>query len=251
LVQLGLDLQYPRSRLIEARPRRARIHERPPGIPATAQLARWVPSPCSRLSRPRTTTDPPPRPGAISRQRACPSSSPTMGDGTGGSGTAPAFTISRSTGLAPSSSPCSIVTGTPQAFPMASRPAALRRLRSRRPQPSRTACAAIRPTSTRLEPASLLRGFNHWFTRVTPFRLAERALSRLVVPARLAFVGAAPTVARASGLRLPPASPGCCDSQKAESFHLRSIHGASWRTMPSGPARRLLQRPLDFEHPAA
>jgi len=66
--------------------------------------------------------------------------------------------------------------------------------------------AALRPTSTRLEPASLLRGFNHWFTSVTPFRLAERALDRLVVPARLAFVRAAPALTRASGIRPPSAS---------------------------------------------
>jgi hypothetical protein len=53
-----------------------------------------------------------------------------------------------------------------------------------------------------------LRGFNHWFTSVTPFRLAERALSRLVVPARLASVRAAPALTRASGIRLLSASSG-------------------------------------------
>ncbi len=102
-VQLGLDLQYPRAGLIEARPRRVGIHRRPPGIPATALPACWVPSPCDRLSRPRTTTDPPPRPGAISQQRACPP--PSEGDGEGDAGTVPTFTTSRSTGSAPSSSP--------------------------------------------------------------------------------------------------------------------------------------------------
>ena len=38
------------------------------------------------------------------------------------------------------------------------------------------------------------------------FRLAERALDRLMVPVRLAVVGAAPALTRASGIRLPPAS---------------------------------------------
>jgi len=38
------------------------------------------------------------------------------------------------------------------------------------------------------------------------FRLAERAPDRPVVPVRLAVVGAAPTLTRASGIRLPPAS---------------------------------------------
>jgi len=172
-VQLGLDLQYPRAGLIEARPRRVGVHRRPPGIPATALPACWVPSPCGRLSRPRTTTDPPSRPGAISRQRACPP--PPEGGGEGDTGTVPTFTTSRSTGSAPSSSPSSIATSTPQPFLAASPPAALRRLRSPRPLTARAACAALRPTSTRLEPASLLRGFNHWFTSVTPFRLAQQA----------------------------------------------------------------------------
>ena len=129
--------------------------------------------------------------------RACP---PQMG----GTGTVPTFTTSRSTGSAPSSSPCSIATSTPQTFLAASPPTALPRLRSPRPR-SRTACAAIRPTSTRFEPASRLRGFNHWFTSVTPFRLAERAQGRPVVPARLAVVGAAPALTRAPGIGLPPA----------------------------------------------
>ncbi len=84
-----------------------------------------------------------------------------------------------------------------------------------RPQP-RTACAAIRPTSTRLEPASLLRGFNHWFTLVTPFRLARRALGHLAVPARLAFVGAAPALPRASRIRLPPATTGLLRQPEGE-----------------------------------
>ena len=53
--------------------------------------------------------------------------------------------------------PCSIATSTPQTFLVASPPTALGRLRSR-PPASRTACAALRPTSTRLEPASALEG---------------------------------------------------------------------------------------------
>jgi len=118
--------------------------------------------------RPRTTTDPPSRPGAINRQRTCPP--PPEGGGGGDTGTVPTFTTSRSTGSAPSSSPSSIATSTPQTFLAASPPAALDRLRSPRPPTTaRAACAALRPTSTRLEPASLLRGFNHWFTSVTPF----------------------------------------------------------------------------------
>ena len=173
-VQLGLDLQYPRARLFEARPRSVGVHRRPPGIPETALPACWVPSPCTGLSPAQTTTDPPSHPGVISQQRACPPP-PKSGGGKGDTGTVPTFTTSRSTGSAPSSSPCSIATSTPQTFLVASPPTALGRLRSPRAQPARAACAALRPTSTRLEPASLLRGFNHWFTSVTPFRLAQRA----------------------------------------------------------------------------
>jgi hypothetical protein len=67
-VQLGLDTQYPRPRFVQRGPRCVGVHRRPPGMPAPSLRARWVPSPCGRLSRPRTTTDPPPQPGAISRR---------------------------------------------------------------------------------------------------------------------------------------------------------------------------------------
>jgi hypothetical protein len=221
LVQLGLDSQYPRPSLIEVRPRRAGIHRRPPGVPATVPLTRWIPSPCDRLSRPRTTTDPPSRPGAISRQRACPPP--------------PQRATARATPGRFPRSPRLDRRGRRPALPLQHRreyaadlPRGLptdciRSAPESPPTRSRTACAAIRPTSTRLEPASRLRGFNHWFTSVAPSCLARRALGRPVVPTRLAFVGAAPTLTRASGIGLPPASSDCCDSPTAEPFHLRSI----------------------------
>jgi hypothetical protein len=95
----------------------------------------------------------------------------------------------------------------------------LGRLRSPRPQTTRAACAALRPASTRLEPASLLRRFNHWFTSVTPLRLAHWAIwwcwpaspsSRLLTPSP-ALPG--------SGCR--QLHQGCCDSPTTEPFHLR------------------------------
>ena len=62
-VQLGLDLQYPPLGLQQGRGHGALgIHQRPPGIPVTSATTCWRPSPCDRLSRPRTTTEPPPRP---------------------------------------------------------------------------------------------------------------------------------------------------------------------------------------------
>jgi hypothetical protein len=128
--------------------------------------------------------------------------------------------------------PCSIATSTPQTFLAASPPTALRRLRSPRRQPSPTACAALRPTSTRFEPASLLRGFNHWFTRVTPsVSLSERWTvwrSRSASPSS-GLLPPSPALPRSGCPQLPP---GRCDGPTPEPFHLRSIGGASWRTMP-------------------
>jgi hypothetical protein len=121
LVQLGLDLQYSQLGLNEARPRRVGVHRRPPGIPATVLRTRWVPSPCTRLSRARTTTGPPPRPGVISRRWTCPPTSWLLA-GEGNPETVPTFTMYRSTGSAPSSAPAASPTATPQTFTVASPP---------------------------------------------------------------------------------------------------------------------------------
>ncbi len=59
-MQLGLDLPYPYPGLGEVRPRCASIHRRPPSIPVPQLRSRCLPSPCGRLSRPRTTTEAPP-----------------------------------------------------------------------------------------------------------------------------------------------------------------------------------------------
>ena len=104
LVQLGLHTQYLGHGLIEVGPQIAGVHQRTPAFAMVSLLTRWVPSPCRRLSRPRTTTDPPPHPGAISRQRACPPPHGLCG-GEGNPGVVPTFTINRSTGSAPSSAP--------------------------------------------------------------------------------------------------------------------------------------------------
>jgi hypothetical protein len=64
-VQLGLDPQYPRLRLLGRRPRRTDIHRRPPGMPAPPLRTSCRPLPCGRLSRPRTTTSAPSHPEAI------------------------------------------------------------------------------------------------------------------------------------------------------------------------------------------
>ena len=86
LVQLRLHREYPRLGLIEVGPRRAGVHQRPPRS-ALMLRTRWTPSPCDRLSRPRTTTGPPPHPDGISRRRAFPPTSrpPAVGDRRDGS----------------------------------------------------------------------------------------------------------------------------------------------------------------------
>ncbi len=74
-VQLGLDLQYPAFGLHQGPFQLVDIHRRqPPGIPVSLLPTCWPPSPCDRLSRPRSTTEPPSCPTAISRRWACPRS---------------------------------------------------------------------------------------------------------------------------------------------------------------------------------
>ena len=124
--------------------------------------------------------------------------------------------------------PSGISTSTPQFFLVASVPTtstATESLASR-------ACAATQPLSAKFElVVLLLRDFSTGFSR-TPSRLACRAPGCLAVPAGLGVVGAAYHPAKPSRLaRLPPASSGCCDSRAAESFHLRTVVGASWRSM--------------------
>src|SRR6266545_7716681 len=68
-VQLGLDLQYPLLRHTDGVRKFVGVHRRkPPGIPVLRPLTCCPPSPCTR----RTTTETPPHPTALSRQRACP-----------------------------------------------------------------------------------------------------------------------------------------------------------------------------------
>src|SRR5215218_8960121 len=105
-VQLGLDPQYPRRRLIqgERRPRRAGIHRRPPSLPATSLRTCCRPSPCTRLSRARTTTAAPSPPQAHSRRRTCPPPARLAG-GKGSLGRVPTFPTHRLTGAVPSFPP--------------------------------------------------------------------------------------------------------------------------------------------------
>jgi Formate/nitrite transporter len=70
----------------------------------------------------------------------------------------------------------------------------------------RSASAAARPISARLEPVPHLRRFNHWFTRVTPTRLARRTRTVWQYRSVPALSGLLSTLPGASQVRLPSAS---------------------------------------------
>jgi hypothetical protein len=88
---------------------------------------------------------------------------------------------------------------------------------------------------------SRLRGFHHWFTARCTFSSRLPDPGRLAVPARPVVVRAAPTLPRASGVRLPSASAACCDRPLAGSFlppgHM-APRGARSRPGTGTPARR-------------
>ncbi len=65
--------------------------------------------------------------------------------------------------------PCSLAMGTPQSFPMASGPAVFTPATKSPLGSSPGACTAAWPTSARLEPVDLLRGFHHWFLHTYTF----------------------------------------------------------------------------------
>ena len=71
LVQLRLHREYSRPGLDEAGPRSAGIHQRSPRR-ASALRTHWTPLPCTRLSRARTTTGPPPHFAGVNRRQVFP-----------------------------------------------------------------------------------------------------------------------------------------------------------------------------------
>jgi hypothetical protein len=105
-VQLGLDLRYPTpgQHAVPVCVRSVGVHRRPRSLPVPQLRTRCPPSPCGRLSRPRTTTGTPPHLEAVSRRRTCPPPTWPAG-GEGDPEMVPTFTADRSTGVVPSSSP--------------------------------------------------------------------------------------------------------------------------------------------------
>ncbi len=118
LVQLCLHPEYPLLSLLEAGPQFAGIHRRTSHFVTKPRL-RWTPWPCGRLSRPRTTTGPPPHPGGIGRRRAFPPVG-RLPIGEGAAGMVPTFTLEPIDGVGAQLCPCCFATATPQAFTVAS-----------------------------------------------------------------------------------------------------------------------------------
>ena len=200
--QLGLDLPYSLLRLNQRVRGCVDAHRRPPGIPASPLMTCWPPSPCARLSRTRTTTEPPPHPTATSRQRTCPP--PDWLPAEGRPRMVPTFTTE------------SLDEGAPALTPTACRAYApdlqhglltgpTNRLRSwPTPHRRRRPRAAHRPISVRLEPALDLRGVKQRFLAYAfssplagpePSDRADssRTLSGLLQPSRGSHAPAAPT----------------------------------------------------------
>ena len=96
--------------------RRGRIHARPPERRLMPRSC-CPPSPCGRLSRPRTTTRTPTRPAPISRHRALPGRHQQPG----ARGASPTFTMIRLTGSAAGSTPTAHPAGT-RSLPPATTP---------------------------------------------------------------------------------------------------------------------------------
>jgi hypothetical protein len=161
-VQLALMFKYPCVRHDQRRPRCVAIQRRPP-CHHPCCCSRCRPSPCGRLSRPRSTTTAPPRPDAHSGRCACPPHD-RMPCGEGDVRSLPTFTDVRSTGSVPSFTP----TASPEP-----QIAVLVRTSGRPPDTGdrRGAAIAYSCSSTAARPihqgwraADSSRGFVHWLS---------------------------------------------------------------------------------------
>ena len=126
-MQPGLPSQYPLLGLI-GQERRERVHARPPERLLMLRSC-CPPSPCGRLSRPRTTTRTPPRPAPVSRHRALPGRHQQPG----AHGALPTFTKIRLTGSAAGFTPTAPPAGT-RSLPPATAPGLNSRARSEPPR---------------------------------------------------------------------------------------------------------------------
>ena len=145
--------------------------------------------------------------------------------------TVPTFTTHRSTGWVPSSSPAASprlprsTSSWPPARPTLD-------LTEVTPTASPSTCAPLTgPDPSSSSRRSNFRGFHHWFLRTCTSPSHLTGPGHLTVPTRPAVVGAAPALTRTSGLRLPPASSGCCDNPTGKASHLPTV---PWRLVAHG-----------------
>jgi hypothetical protein len=225
--QLGLDPQYPRLRLLdgERRPRRAGMHRRPPSLPATSLRTRCRPSPCTRLSRARTTTAAPPAPrptavGEPARHRP----GRTAGRRPQKRSHVPHLPVD---GAVPSfprqprhTTAADLQRGLPAGPP--------HRRRSRIAQPQ--ACVHCCPAHIhQVGAGSGLTGVDHWFSSASTFP------SRLPDPGRwqcrpVPSCQAAPTLPAPPGSGCPQLQRPAATGRRRSPFPSARTHGASWRT---------------------
>lgn len=93
-----------------------------------------------------------------------------------------------------------------------------------------------RPRSTRFEPVRTLKDVKRRFLAYS-FPPRSPGPHHLVVLARPGFVRAAPALPGTTRIRLPSASPPCCDRTEAKVSHLHS------------KPQRLVAQPIKFEEP--
>jgi hypothetical protein len=116
--------------------------------------------------------------------------------------------------------PCGIAAGTPQSFPAASLAAHAYRPGSSPPPPAAGA-RRFQPRSARFELAPDQGAVTHRFLSYSfPSRSPDP--HHLAVLARPGFVRAAPALPGTTRIRLPSASPSCCDRTEAKVSHLHS-----------------------------
>ena len=197
----------------------------PPSLLETAAALPHV----HRLSRPRSTTAAPPRPGPIGRRWAQPrrrAGSDGPGQDRDGSRVHCRFARRRRSPTLPlrhrHGYPAALHRGLPAQLVHTSR-------RSSPPATSRDGCAPLPAQIRQVRAGDALRDVQRRFLAYSsPSRSPDP--HHLAVLARPGFVRAAPTLPGTSRIRLPSASPPCCDRTAAKVSHLHSNHSASRRT---------------------
>ena len=190
--------------------------------------SRWGPSPCGRLSRPRTTTTPPPHPDGIGWRRAFPPAGWLLA-GKGTDGMVPTFTLDQSTGEVSSYAPATSPRLRRSPSPWPPQPTTLFDRRVPRPPGG---CAPLpSPDPSGSSWWSLLRGVQSLVPRVhLPVLLAGPGPSDGAGPSRRCR-GCCPPLPTSLGSGCPqlhqPAAIGWRRSRFISSWSV----SASWRTM--------------------